>query len=389
MTIDLRHYLNREQSFIKHSFLTRYLQGAAYKIFLGRTKVFNFVDAFAGPWETNDKDNFSDASFDQAINTLEAVRSDLAARGVSGLRVRFCLCEKRPEAVARLRQYAAQRKEFEIHVFEGKFEDNLDGIAAKLPDGFTFTFIDPTGWDIQNDLVFGFLKNRAANGGEFLLNFMADHINRHAEYPGVVASIGRFLADPLWEPDFKALPQALSNQDKVLTLLERKMKARGVAKYLPNLAIMLPRQDRVKMRLVLGTFSAEGLEVFRDIQAKVEREEIEIRNNLRDGENPQISLFSTDDIAAMQQDTLGVGCKTNCNRAAELIVDALRKSEPIAFKTLAVEILESIPIRKTQLKTVVNEMKKAGRVTFDLPPRCKAPQEDTPIRLPANGSFGF
>lgn len=389
MAIDVGHYLNREQSYIKHSFLTRYLQGAAYKIFLGRTNVFNFVDAFAGPWETNDNDNFSDASFDQAINTLEAVRTDLAARGVSGLKVRFCLCEKRPEAVAHLRKYADQRKGFEIHVFEGKFEDNLNRIAAKLPDGFTFTFIDPTGWDIQNDLVFAFLKERAAKGGEFLLNFMADHINRHAEFAGVVESFGRFLDDPGWEDDFRALPASWSNQDCILHLLEKRIRERTVAKYLPNFSIMVPRQDRVKMRLVLGTFSPDGLEVFRDIQSKVEREEIEIRSKLKDGESPQISFFSTDDIVAMQQGTVGVGCKTNCNLAAERVIRALRKAEPIAFESLAVDVLENIPIRKVELKTVVNEMKKAGRVAFDLPPRCRVPQDETLVRLPANGNFGF
>ena len=111
----------------------------------------------------------------------------LEKNGITGLKVRFYLCEKRPEAVDRLRKYAAERSQFEIHVFEGKFEDNLDAIAAKIPNGFTFTFIDPTGWDIRSDLVFKFLKDR---NGEFLLNFMADHINRHTEYSKVVESFG-------------------------------------------------------------------------------------------------------------------------------------------------------------------------------------------------------
>jgi three-Cys-motif partner protein len=391
MSIDLGHYQNREHSYIKHRFLTRYLQGAAYKIFLGRTNVFNFVDAFAGPWEVNDQAQYSDASFDQAINTLEAVRSDLESQGFSGLKVRFCLCEKRSEAVGRLRSYAEGRPQFEIHIFEGKFEDNLDGIAAAIPDGFTFTFIDPTGWDIRSDLVFKFLKDRTGKGlgGEFLLNFMADHINRHAEYSKVVASFGRFLDDPDWEQEFGALPSSWSNQDCILHLLERRMRDRAVAKYLPNFSIMVPRQERVKMRLVLGTFSPLGLEVFRDVQFKVEQEEIAIRQKLREGESPQISFFSPEDVVAMQQETMGVGCLANRRGAADRILGALQNGRKMPFKALALDVLENVPMRMTQTKELVNQMKKDGRVIFDLPPRKLKPQDDTLISLVPSSGFDF
>jgi len=74
----LEQYRGREQSFIKHEFLTQYLQAASYKTLQGRSPVFNFVDAFAGPWRVSDE-NYSDASFNQALQTLEAVRADLGS----------------------------------------------------------------------------------------------------------------------------------------------------------------------------------------------------------------------------------------------------------------------------------------------------------------------
>src|SRR5690606_10251528 len=94
----------------------------------GRSSVFNFVDAFAGPWRVSDE-NYSDASFNQALQTLEAVRADLGRMGLSGLRIRFCFCERRADAVKRLKAYAEKHSRFEIHVFEGSFENNLTGIA--------------------------------------------------------------------------------------------------------------------------------------------------------------------------------------------------------------------------------------------------------------------
>ena len=244
MTADLNLYHDREHSFIKHQFLTKYLRAAAYKTLQGHSPTFNFVDAFAGPWKVSDDAKYSDASFDQAINTLEAVRADLGRRGIGGLKVRFCFCERRSEAVARLREYAAAKNRFEIYVFEGDFEDNLDAIAAKLPDGFTFTFIDPTGWKIRNKEVFRFLRNQE---GEFMLNFMSDHINRHAEYSEVEASFGRFLADAQWAEEFAQLPVAWSNEQKMLHLMKDAMRQNKVATYVPDISIMVPRKERVKM----------------------------------------------------------------------------------------------------------------------------------------------
>ena len=80
-------YRGREQSYIKHQFLTRYLQTAAYKILQGRSPIFNFVDAFAGPWRVSDED-YSDPSFHQALRTLEAVRTDFGENGIGGLKPR-------------------------------------------------------------------------------------------------------------------------------------------------------------------------------------------------------------------------------------------------------------------------------------------------------------
>lgn len=106
MTADLNLYRDREHSFIKHQFLTKYLQAAAYKIFQGRSRTFNFVDAFAGPWRVSDEAKYSDASFDQAIKTLEDVRANLDGKGDDGLKIRFSFCERTPMAAAHLREYA-------------------------------------------------------------------------------------------------------------------------------------------------------------------------------------------------------------------------------------------------------------------------------------------
>ena len=190
--VDIGNYEGREQSYIKHQFLNQYLKQAAFKTLQGRSPVFNFVDAFAGPWSVSDKDDYSDASFDQAIRTLETVRATLGRMGKSGLKIRFCFCEKRIAAFEELRQYAEGQRRFEIFVFHGSFEDNLEDIGKVCSNGFTFSFIDPTGWDIDSQKIFEFLKQR---NGEALINFMSNDINRFPDFEKVANAYGRLLAD--------------------------------------------------------------------------------------------------------------------------------------------------------------------------------------------------
>ena len=370
-------YRGREQSYIKHQFLTQYLQVAAYKTLQGRSTTFNFVDAFAGPWRVSDND-YSDASFDQALRTLEAVRAHLGKTGIGGLKIRFCFCERQAEAFARLQKYAASHGRFEIHVFHGSFEDHLVDIATVCRHGFTFSFIDPTGWNVRSQPVLEFLKDQ---GGEFLLNFMAEHVNRHAEYSKVAASFGRFLADPDWSEEFGGLPSGWSNEQRVLNLLKRKIKKTGAATYVPDFPILKPREQRVKMRLLLGTHSAKGLEVFRNVQEKVEKQEIETRNQLRNEGQGQVSLFTDDEVAAMQQKAAGIGCPAFLREAEDRIVAKLSEVGTQTFSAIAVHVLEEVPIRLPQIKKLVNDMRDRHVLNFDLPPRKRVPQDVTTISL--------
>lgn len=377
----MENYIGREQSFIKHRFLTQYLKYAAYKILQSRNNemAFNFVDAFAGPWSVSDTNDYSDASFEQSLKTLENVQVDLGRKGQHRRKIRFCLCEKRPEAIEQLRNYAAQRQNFEIHVFEGKFEENLEKIFKVCRNGFTFTFIDPTGWNIESAPVFQFLAQIPK--GEFLLNFMSESINRHAEFSAVRQSFARFLANPEWEHDYQLLPKEWRNEERVQELLIRKIKESHAASYVIAYEIKRPRQDRKKMTLLLGTNSKNGVSVFREVQKKIERVEITTRTNIRDGN--QHSLLSNEMIADMVQGVAGVDCDTNCRKAKKEIQTLLRKlpNSSCRYDQIEIQILESIPITSTKLKKILKELKNDKVVSYDLPERKRVPCPNTHILL--------
>jgi len=379
MPPNIDHYRGREQSFIKHLFLQRYLENAAPKLFLGRSTTLNFVDAFAGPWGNTDTESFSDTSFSLAISTLEGVRELLAARYNKDLKVRFRLCERNRASVARLEAFAATKPAVDIKVFSGAFEENLSAIRAAcgdIPNSFTITFIDPTGWNVDSRPIFEFLK---ALKGEVLFNFMAEHVNRHAGWEPVEASFGRFLADPDWRPTFEALPAEWSNEKKILTLLERRMKQAGAARYLPNFAIPKPREERTKMRLMLGTYNRHGVEVFRTVQEEVKKIAIREWHNLKVVDSRQDSMFTVDAFIEAEVQRDGVGCPENM-RAATAELDRLVREQPgITFESAVPLVSEQVAVRETHLKDIAVEQRKAGLLHFDLLPRKQKPQPDTKL----------
>ena len=326
----------------------------------------------------SDTENFSDTSFDQALRTLEAVRTHLSASGKTGLKIRFCLCETRRKAVVELRRYAEQNCQFQIKVFEGTFESKLKDISAACHDGFTFTFIDPSGWDVHLQAVLGFLREK---NGEFLLNFMAEDINRHAGYSGVAKSIGRFLADEDWSSEFDNLPSDWNNEKKILHLLKNKIKGAGVATYLPEMPILKPHRNHVKMRLILGTRSRKGLEVFRDVQSRVEREQTVTRRRVHNRKRPQANLFSDEEIALFDQKSAGVGCPNYIELAERMIVEILATQRSAKYRMIVCKILEEIPMRRTHVNKLVRSMKQQGIITYDLLPKKRNPGDNTEISL--------
>lgn len=107
------------------------------------------------------------------------------------------------------------------------------------------------------------------------------------------------------------------------------------------------------MRLILGTHSSKGLEVFRDVQEKVELNEIAVRNNIQDNNSKQMGLFSDDYIAEFQQEREGMGCAKYLDQAKDEILEALRLYGASKFAELSSHVMDEIPIRLTRVKSLL------------------------------------
>lgn len=391
MNTDEINYRDREHSRVKHIFLSQYLTEAAYKLFLGPAPVFNYIDAFAGPWKSKDTDTHSDTSFARAIESLEAVRNDIVSKlKRTGLRVRYHFCEKDPTAYAQLARYVdSHGKEFEINIFPGKFEDNLGKIQESCAaDGrsFTFTFIDPTGWDIDNRPIFQFLNEMK---GEFLVSFMSEPLNRHAGWDGVTESVGRFLADPNWRERYDSLSEELSVEERILQLFKCAAGESKAAAYLPDNIIVKPRNNRKIMRLILGTHNKHGVHVFRSVQKRVIEMAAKIKIDVDSIEKGIGGLFTREELAGLDIQKIAVGSNMNKMTATRLLLDMVEQSPSVEFEKAATCVMCLVAVRIEDMKQIAYDLRKRGKLDYTSMGRSRFPTEGTELRLVRPEEFGL
>jgi hypothetical protein len=70
--VSLDDYVGREQAYVKHVFLKRYLEALIFKTASTYNHIV-YVDGFAGPWQSANEE-FADTSFGIALNALRRAK---------------------------------------------------------------------------------------------------------------------------------------------------------------------------------------------------------------------------------------------------------------------------------------------------------------------------
>ena len=168
-----------------------------------------------------------------------------------------------------------------------------------------------------------------------------------------------------------------------LHLLKKRMKMVNAAQYVPDFPILKPRENRVKMRLLLGTRSAHGVDAFREAQWKVERGQIKMRHRIRREESRLFhDCFPTKILPSCSSKLVPVLVVQNFRgRHGSLCLTGFRNQSHCYSRTSAIDTMEAVPIRKTQIKDLLREMQAQGRVAFTLPGRKIKPLDGTRINL--------
>lgn len=372
-------YKGREQSGVKHYILKRYLQKLTYKLALGIRKpelVLTYIDGFSGPWKSSTED-YSDTSFQIAINELRKVRDDLSDR--KNLKLRCLFVEKDNKAFAMLREYASTIKDIQLKLIHGSFEDNIPEIVqfAKAVDNmFTFTFIDPTGWK-------GFGMNNIKpllelQFSEVLINFMTDYIIRFIDderqeiKKTFIELFGTDKVQDKWEE--------LTGKERETAIVEayrQRLKEVGHYKYVADAVILNPYRDRTHYHLIYGTRNPAGLIVFREVEKKAMKEQHIIRcraqRDRRLEKNGQLGLFNVEEIDG--SNSYFAALRDYYLKKVKLEMrEYLATKKRVEYDSLLI-FLEKPMIYESDIKAWLSEWEKDGLIRIEgLGPRERTPK---------------
>lgn len=257
-------YYGREQAFIKHTTLETYLKRLF--MIIGRSEsVINYVDCFAGPWESEADSEFKDTSIGISIRQMKDAAEALEKAFDTKVKFRALFCEKDKSAYARLYEFLQQdHSPVETACISGDYTDYIDEIAHWTNGHFTFFFMDPKGWKrvISAPTVAPLLRLSKC---EFLVNLMYDFANRAVSLEQHEPDMWDLLGDKFV---LNGNETPLERQELIQTAYRQSVKAvyGGRSAYVP---VERPGKDRVLYFLIYFTRHPLGIAVFKEEAEKM------------------------------------------------------------------------------------------------------------------------
>jgi three-Cys-motif partner protein len=367
-------YRGREQTFIKHLILRRYLETVAWHILWSQTD-FVFVDGFSGPWASISASH-EDTSFGIAMTLLRRVRDELKGKHGRDRRVRCIFVERGPRAFARLSEAVNAASYIEARAIHGRVEDHVNEILRAIGSAFALISIDPKGWSFDLQKLAPLLRHRPS---EVIVNFMFEHVNRFLDdkRPEIGASYTLPFGDPNWRSRFEALQASgLGREEAVLELFREQLKSVGGYTYVISARVQRPTAARSHFYLVYGTRNRKGLTEFRTVEKKAmeaeEHSRIEAQRERRATKTGQGSL-AVDvprPIATLRLPEI--------DRAMTWVRRELVRLAWISYTNISANALERFSMTEPEFKDLLVALNKQGQINLSgMGPRQRKPAEGT------------
>jgi three-Cys-motif partner protein len=389
--VALQDYAGREQSYVKHVFLERYLEALIFKT-ASRYNHIVYVDGFAGPWQSAGE-QFEDTSFGIALNALRRAKETWKKNG-RAVKMMAILVEQNAAAHAKLATIPSKYPDITIKTYPTDFLSIVPSILKDIPnDAFAFFFIDPKGWRVPLATLQPLLSRSKS---EVTFNFMFEFINRAASMsePGTVVGLDELMPHGNWRA---RLPEVENNAGRSLTPDERKDILIGA--FTENLAqigdyefvvpteILRPLKDRTLYCLFYATRHESGIAAFRECQTKALDAQAETRAALKVRHEAsgtgQTELFeSLHDMGPNETAAMRVAEKAK----AEALVLELTPKAPdyITYKKLWASVLTKHAVRLTDVNRICANLKKKEALLFpDWETGKRVPQDHYRTQRPA------
>jgi three-Cys-motif partner protein len=369
-------YRGREQTFIKHLILRRYLETVARHILWSQAE-FVFVDGFSGPWAAA-SDSYEDTSFGIAMRLLRQVRDELKANHQRDRRVRCIFVEKGARAFTRLSEAVKAASYIDALAIHGRFEASVDEILRQIGSAFALISIDPKGWSFDLRKLGPLLRHRPS---EVIVNFMFEHINRFLDdqRPEIRASYVLPFGDPNWRFRFDALQASgLGREEAVLELFREQLKTVGEYSFVISARVQRPTAERSHFYLVYGTRNRKGLVEFRRVEKKAMEAEEQSRI---DAQRERRALRTRQGFLPVDVPRPVEALRSpEIERARIWVLRELEQTAWIAYTNLSAGALERFSITEPELKDLLVDERNRGKITLSgMGSRQRKPAEGTII----------
>lgn len=356
-------YIDREQTYVKHFVLKRYLERVAYNI-LSFQNDFVYVDGFSGPWKS-ENDTYEDTSFKIALDQLRDIRKGIKDSRGKDVNFRCIFVEKFKKPFSELKEAVNEIDDVNIELINGAFEDHITEICNFAKQAFSLIFIDPTGWQgFPMQKISPLLMLR----GEVLINFMSDFINRFIEDPRPeIASSFDDLFGENWYPEWKMLnDKGLSREAAAIEVYTSRLKQAGNFQFVTSTRILKPKADRSYFYLIYATQHWKGIQEFRKVEKKAIEEQEKVRNAAKYKANVsktgQESLFGQE-IMATNAKSYEAERKTQLARGHDKFLSILKaNSNGIKYEQLIGEVLETPMVWENDLKEWITALIKQDKI---------------------------
>jgi three-Cys-motif partner protein len=377
--VAIQDYQGREQAYVKHVFLERYLERLVHKTASSYDHIV-YVDGFAGPWQSA-SEQFQDTSFGIALNAFRQAKATWKAVG-RDVKMSVFLVEQDSVAYGRLAGIAARYPDIEVKTYHDDFLKALPIILDDIPaTAFAFFFIDPKGWRFRLHNLTEMLQRPRS---EVIFNFMFDFINRAASMkePAIAQGVDELIPYGDWREKLEQAEQrGATSEDRKTIIVDafgESLAKIGSYNYVAETTVLRPLSDRALYCLCYATRHPKGIEVFRDCQLKALQEQAKTRaaTKVKHAEvtTGQREIFeSLHDMAPNDIEAKLAAAKV----AAEKMLLELTPAAPGAteYEHVWPRVLAKHIVRLPDVNQIAARLRKEQRITFpDWEPGKRVPQ---------------
>jgi three-Cys-motif partner protein len=363
-------YAGREQAYVKHVFLEKYLEALVHKTASTYSHIV-YVDGYAGPWQSA-SERFEDTSFGIALQALRQAKESWKPRRIVTMSAH--LVERDATAYARLSEVQKYFPDVSVSTYSGDFVGLLPTILKAIPaDAFVFFFIDPKGWRIPLQQLAPLLSRPRS---EVIFNFMFDFINRAINIadPRIVAGLDELIPYGDWRNKVaEAETQGGNNltpegrKTVVVGAFTESLAKLGIYRYVAETTILRPLKNRPLYCLCYATRHPIGIEVFRDCQIKALQAQSETRASVKLQHTAKTSGQSEMFVSLhdMGPDEIDAFLADERRKAEKSLLELTpHKPAAIQYDALWPEVLARHVIRRPQVNEVAVKLRNAQALEF-------------------------